>query len=44
MAAKHDAIHITFWSADWTPWRALTAVAERWPDLRFDVCPTYGGS
>jgi hypothetical protein len=19
MAAEHDAIHITFWSADWTP-------------------------
>ena len=43
-AAEHDAIHITFWSADWTPWRALAALAKRWPGLRFDVRPTYGGS
>jgi hypothetical protein len=42
--AGHDAIHVTFWSADWTPWRALAALAERWPGLRFDVRPTYGGS
>jgi hypothetical protein len=41
--AGHDAIHVTFWSADWTPWRALAALAERWPGLHFDVCPTYGG-
>ena len=44
MATEHDAIHIAFWSVDWTPWRALAAVAEHWPGLRFDVCPTYGGS
>jgi hypothetical protein len=37
------AFHVTFWSADWTPWRALTALAERWPGLRFDLRPTYGG-
>ena len=30
-AAEQDAIHVTFWSADWTPWRALAALAERWP-------------
>ena len=42
-AAEHDAIHVTFWSADWTPWRALTALAKCWPELRFDVRPTYGG-
>ena len=35
-------LHVTFWSADWTPWRALATVAARWPALRFDVCPTYG--
>ena len=44
MTTEYDAIHVTFWSADWTPWRALAAVAERWPELRFDVCPTYGRS
>jgi hypothetical protein len=42
LAAEQDAVHVTFWSADWTPWRALAALAERWPGLRFDVRPTYG--
>jgi hypothetical protein len=32
---------LTFWSADWTPWRALTHTAARWPALRFDMRPTY---
>ena len=32
---------LTFWSADWTPWRALTAIAARWPSLRFDPRPSY---
>ncbi len=36
------ALDIAFWSADWTPWRALATVAARWPALRFDVRPTYG--
>jgi hypothetical protein len=44
VVACQDAIHVTFWLADWTPWRALAALAERWPVLRFDVCPTYGAS
>lgn len=35
-------LHLSFWSADWTPWRALAQVAARWPTLRFDVRPTYG--
>ena len=43
-APEQDTIHVTFWSADWTPWHALEAVAKRWPGLRFDVRPTYGGS
>ena len=43
-AAEQDAIHVTFWSADWTPWRALEAVVKRWPGLRFDVRPTYSRS
>ena len=43
-AAPDDPVtlDLTFWSADWTPWRALAAVAARWPALRFDVRPTYG--
>ncbi len=35
------SLHITFWSADWTPWRAFAELAWRWPTLRFDVRPTY---
>jgi hypothetical protein len=27
-----------FWSAaDWTPWRAISAVRARWPTLDVDV-------
>ena len=33
---------IAFWSADWTPWRALTRLGVLWPSLRFDVRPSYG--
>lgn len=32
----------TFWSADWTPWPAFAALAQRWPTLRFELQPTYG--
>jgi len=35
------AWQLTFWSADWTPWRALAALAVRWPALRFDPLPSY---
>ena len=30
-----------FWSADWTPWRALSAIAYDWPQLRFETRPLY---
>ncbi len=36
-----SAFRVTFWSADWTPWRALAQLAARWPALRFVVRPTY---
>ena len=29
LAAEHDAFHVTFWSADWTPWRALAVEGRR---------------
>ncbi len=35
-------VRYSFWSADWTPWRALAVLRERWPTLRFEVRPTYG--
>ncbi len=34
-------IVFTFWSADWTPWRALSHVAAAWSALSFDVRPHY---
>ena len=30
-----------FWSADWTPWRALSAIAHSSPHLRFETRPLY---
>ncbi len=35
-------VRFTFWSADWTPWRALAVVAARWPAVRFELRPSYG--
>jgi hypothetical protein len=26
-----------FWSADWTPWRAMVVVRQAWPLLRFGI-------
>ena len=39
--AGQGAWPLSFWSADWTPWRALARLAEGWPALHFDVRPTY---
>lgn len=36
-----DAMHLAFWSADWTPWRAIARVRQDWPALRLDVRPIY---
>ena len=38
---QEAALHLGFWSADWTPWRALARLAELWPQLRFRVQPVY---
>ena len=40
-AAGQGAWHLSFWSADWTPWQALATLAGRWPMLRFEIRPTY---
>ena len=32
---------VGFWSADWTPWRAVLALRQRWPALRIAVRPLY---
>ena len=39
--ADQVGLRFGFWSADWTPWRALAAIGRCWPALRFDVRPTY---
>ena len=41
LAAGEDGLQLSFWSADWTPWRALARVRADWPGLRFDVQPDY---
>ncbi len=43
LPAGTAAWRLRFWSADWTPWRALAQVATAWPDLRFDIQPDYDG-
>ncbi len=42
--AKPDRWHLRFWSADWTPWRALNHLGRQWPALRFDCRPSYEAS
>jgi hypothetical protein len=32
---------VTFWSTDWTPWRAPARIATEWPRLRFETRPIY---
>ena len=39
-AACAAEMNITFWSADWSPWRALAQIAARWPALGFDLRPS----
>jgi hypothetical protein len=34
-------LRLSFWSADWTPWRALARIGASWPGLRFAVRPSY---
>lgn len=43
-SAEPDGWQISFWSADWTPWRALNHLGLQWPALRFDCRPTYEAS
>jgi hypothetical protein len=39
--AEPGLFWVGFWSADWTPWRAVVVLRTRWPDLRFQVQPLY---
>ena len=40
-AAGEAVFRVDFWSADWTPWRALLSLRAAWPALRFDIRPSY---
>lgn len=33
---------VEFWSADWSPWRALAALRRAWPGLTLTLRPDYG--
>jgi hypothetical protein len=41
LAPGEEALVITFWSADWTPWQALTRMGADWSRLRFEMRPIY---
>jgi hypothetical protein len=41
LARGEETFVVTFWSADWTPWRALVRIAVEWPRLRFETRPIY---
>ena len=41
LAAGEDRLQLSFWSADWTPWRALECIRADWPCLRFGLQPHY---
>jgi hypothetical protein len=40
----HDtAFRVSFWAADWTPWRALQRIRADWPALGIEIRPIYEG-
>ena len=41
LAAGEDRLQLSFWSADWTPSRALARIRADRPTLRFDLQPHY---
>lgn len=43
LRGKNEQLSLEFWSADWTPWPALTALRQRFPGLIFSVTPDYEG-
>lgn len=40
-APKEAALRVSFWSADWTPWRALETIRGAWPGLCLTMRPVY---
>jgi len=35
--AEKTELRYRFWSADWTPWRVLSSIKSRWPDIMFQI-------
>jgi hypothetical protein len=35
--SEKDELRYRFWSADWTPWRALSSIKSRWPEMMFQI-------
>jgi hypothetical protein len=38
---RSDLMTVEFWSADWSPWRALARLRRDWPMLVLDLRPQY---
>ena len=43
LPSGQNGFRYQFWSADWTPWRALTAIKVGWPDITIRIAIDYGG-
>ncbi|MBO1074660.1 hypothetical protein [Roseomonas marmotae] len=41
-STRTDRMDVEFWSADWSPWRALARLRRDWPVLVLDLRPQYG--
>ena len=44
LPSGHAGIRTRFWSADWTPWRALACIRTGWPDITLRLAIDYGGT
>lgn len=40
-STRTDRMLVEFWSADWSPWRALARLRRDWPTLIFALRPQY---
>jgi hypothetical protein len=36
-----EALRVRFWSADWSPWRAIATLRSAWETLHFTLRPMY---
>lgn len=38
---RQPSWRVSFWSADWSPWRAVAWLRRDWPELTFELVPRY---